>query len=762
MTIIAKLTLGALLLLSILRVQASEGESAGIFGLSLHQLLEIKVTARKHEEELSQVPVSVSVIDAKTLDDINARNLLDLGRDIPVFFIDQGNNFGVRGIFSGTPNIGLEAGNSLFIDGIYSLNPLSSLVLMDIQRIELLKGPQATFYGRNTIAGAINVVPRAPELHTNSVESQLVVADRGQREVLATINLAVSEQMAARISAGHLEKDGFVHNNFDNSELHDRNIDTLRWQWLFDNESWQVKWSNDYTEAQRQTFDGQLRAPSSPASAARLAQLRAALDLSEAQTPTSSLRVNINAPKTELDEHWGSHLSISTQLGSNTRLSSISSRRSLYHHTDQDDEDHLPIFLLSAATEERWLMNNQELRLNHDVSDALSISAGFYWEQLRSSSFDNIHSSAQVLPLLGIDQNEAARIHYSSHISSSTRAMYASVDYTISEKLAVTAGARKNRDEKHLDFVQQGGCFVTSGDLQNFCFFPQIALQDQLSDQAFMPNFSVSFFPNRRSLLFMRFAEGVKSAGFNADLVQSGAPTSAGFANAFFPEVTSDVDLSLQQEMITSYEIGYRGLIDHDRYFIQSALYHLDYDDFQSSRFTGTEFVAAKNGAAEVNGWEFSAGMKNADKSEISFGLHAISSKYVNFPEGQDAQGNPINHKDNSLINAPSLAGFVRLKNFGRLNQQLNWQSNLNLNYRSDYYTAPANGSASRVDATYRINARLGLLPVHGNWSLFLWARNLTDQVDETQNQTNSLTGLEQTTLSEPRSLGIQFKLAID
>ncbi len=177
----------------------------------------IIVTARKREEALDEVPQSVAVLSRMDLERRNVTTLQDVQRLVPNLTLAPAQNVGdaagnafIRGIGQEDFAAGADPGVAIYLDGVYMGRTMGALgELVDVERIEVLRGPQGTLYGRNTIGGAINIVSRQPELG-NGGQASLLAASRDRLEQRATVNLALDERWRLRLAAGHSERDGYV------------------------------------------------------------------------------------------------------------------------------------------------------------------------------------------------------------------------------------------------------------------------------------------------------------------------------------------------------------------------------------------------------------------------------------------------------------------------------------------------------------------------------------------------------------------------
>ena len=194
---------------------------------------DIVVTATKREQTLQDVPVSVAVTSEQTIQRAQIRDLIDLQSVVPSLKVAQFNsvgqtNFIIRGFGNGNGNVGIEGSVGVFIDGVYRSRSAASLNdLPEIERIEVLRGPQSTLFGKNVSAGAINIVTKRPQFEPGG-RLDLTVGNRGQMIAKATATGPLSRTVAIRLSGTVNERDGFYHNVVTGRDVNDRDRFSVR------------------------------------------------------------------------------------------------------------------------------------------------------------------------------------------------------------------------------------------------------------------------------------------------------------------------------------------------------------------------------------------------------------------------------------------------------------------------------------------------------------------------------------------------------
>ena len=194
---------------------------------------EIIVTATKREQTLQDVPVSVSVTSAQTIERAQIRDLIDLQSVVPSLKVAQYNsvgetNFIIRGFGNGNGNVGIEGSVGVFIDGVYRSRSAASLNdLPEIERIEVLRGPQSTLFGKNVSAGAINIVTRRPQFEFGG-RAEMGIGNYGQLVGGVSLTGPLSKTVALRLSANVNQRDGYLRNVVTGGDLNDRNRVSVR------------------------------------------------------------------------------------------------------------------------------------------------------------------------------------------------------------------------------------------------------------------------------------------------------------------------------------------------------------------------------------------------------------------------------------------------------------------------------------------------------------------------------------------------------
>jgi iron complex outermembrane recepter protein len=338
------------------------------------QIETIYVTARRKTEALEDVPISITVLDGAALGDAGLTLATDIQERVPGLVVSVPNarltSYTIRGLGSSSANDGIESSVGLFLDGVYlGRQGLSVFDLVDLERVEILRGPQGTLFGKNTTAGAINIVTRPPDAErAGTVE--LNFGDFDNYQVRGSLNDALSDALFGRISGYVTQREGNIDNRFGGDALNTREKYGLRGQLLWKpQDGLSARVIAEFVENDEACCAFPLRAPVRPAVAAR-----------DAFMEYERVGTDPYARETDADQRTRSRMrqkALSTEVNwdvaESHRLVSISAVRDWYFLPLNDDGTSLHLASTSTPNEHRQL--SQELRLDSSLSISIPCSA---------------------------------------------------------------------------------------------------------------------------------------------------------------------------------------------------------------------------------------------------------------------------------------------------------------------------------------------------------------------------------------------------
>ncbi|HET6592278.1 MAG TPA: TonB-dependent receptor plug domain-containing protein, partial [Xanthomonadales bacterium] len=212
---------------------------APAFAQSSGEIEEIVVTATKREQTLQEVPIAVSVVSAEVIEQAQINDIMDLQASVPSLRVTQlqttGNtNFVIRGFGNGANNPGIEPSVGVFIDGVYRSRSAAALFdLPNLERVEVLRGPQSTLFGKNASAGVINVVTAAPDMDEFGGSASLSYGNYNQVIVKGDISGPINDTVGFSLALSSNKRDGYFDNLQTGSEINERDRWGIRGQLLF-------------------------------------------------------------------------------------------------------------------------------------------------------------------------------------------------------------------------------------------------------------------------------------------------------------------------------------------------------------------------------------------------------------------------------------------------------------------------------------------------------------------------------------------------
>lgn len=749
----------------------------------------IIVTARQRPEDAQDVPAALSVVDARWLEQSYTLNTRDLTALVPALNYSSANPrntaFTIRGLGSSVvavsqANDGLEPGVGYYVDGVYHARPATAAFdFSDIERIEVLRGPQGTLFGKNTTAGAINIISAAPSF-TRSVNGELSGGERrfAQGRFSATGPLA-GETLAYRLSGTFTRRDGVLRNVTNGRDQNTLGAQAVRGQVLWQPSStFRLRliadFSNFDSECCTQVY---LRVGTSLRPAARqFPALAAAAGYTLASTNPYDRLTDIDAPLAVETSEGGIAGTADWDIGPAT-LTSITAWR-FWNWDAANDRDYtgLPIQLIQRIPSRQDQLS-QEVRIASDGEADVSYVAGLYFfRQVLTGSPNSVFgpygapwligattgASATPVPanlLDGYGQTGETRFAVNSY------AAFAEANWRIAARVRLTGGLRYTYESKLGDYSTQvsGGPATTSPALINArlgVLRPQTyAARDREGSLSGRAN--IAWQPTNAILLYASFARGFKSGGIN----MSGLPLDANNQPALATAV-------VEPERNTTWEAGVKSTLWDDRLTLNLAAYHTTVSDFQATVVDSSQTVALRGYLSNipevrVQGIEADAALRLGRLTLIG-ALAYGDGTYTDYPAGPC----PL-ELQTAATAACDLTG-QRLAGLPRWSETLSADYTLPVaggvlflhaesNWRSGYSGDPSLSRFTFVEGYNLTNASLGYRQENADgegWEIAVFARNLLD-ADYIQNVTIQAgnSGLILGTPSDPRTVGVTFRL---
>lgn len=710
----------------------------------------VVVTARRIEETAQEVPIPVSVVSGNQIADAGAFNVNRLKEQIPTvqFYSTNPRNSSVqiRGLGApfGLTNDGIEPGVGLYIDGVFYARPASaSLDFLDVERVEVLRGPQGTLFGKNTTAGAINVTTRRPGF-TPETEFELNYGSIGFVQAKASITgPLLGRKVAGRLSFSGTQRDGNVYNVTTQEPVNDLNNLGVRGQVLYTpSERVAVTLAIDNTR-QRVRGSTQVFAGVTPT----LRPANRQFDTIAAEVgyvpPSRNAfdRVtDVDSPLRSNQGLGGASLNADWRVGAGRLTSTTSWRYWDWDPLNDRDFIGLPITTVSSGTskQRQW---TQEVRYAGDLSSRANFVAGVfvYQQQIDSDPVIKQEQGASAARWLLAPTPAAATpglldgYGFDQYLNyrNTSAALFGQVEWSVTDRLRLLPGLRFNYDKKDVDFDQQvyGGLQTTDPvliALKLSVLAPQTYSAD-VDDTNLSGQLTLAYALARRVNTYATYATSFKSVGLNL----GGVPTDAVgrpvlSAATVRPEDVRHIEAGIKTEPF-------------DGVTANVTVYDTEIKDFQTQVQNAAVGVLrgylANAEKVRVRGVEFDGNARVNDHLSFYGAVAYTDGKYVSFPDAPaplEETGGP-GFKDISGSVLPGISEWAgslggEYANPGRaLGRAGEYFGAIDASYRSSFSSSPSASKYLVVEGYSLLNARVGFRAADG-WTLSLWARNLLDR----------------------------------
>jgi iron complex outermembrane recepter protein len=673
----------------------------------------IYVTAQRRQENLQQVPVSATVFDQENLNQQNATRLRDLEFSVPNVIVtgaaeNQGIDFVLRGIRASAFNAGFESGLSMYIDGVVMGRPFGfNQDLADIERIEVLRGPQGTLFGKNTLAGAFNIVTRRPTPE-HEVRGTLSVGNYNLFQGHVSVNVPLSSNVFVRGTAFGVHRNGY-YENVNGPDLDDEGAIGGRLQLRFvPTDRLTIDLNIDAMREDRNILFGEAgdTAPGSP---------------------PGPFTVAVNFSPFESRRMRGIGLTAEYEVADGYTLTSITGLRDAYSITESDS-DATPQNLIDSSQAYDQYQFSQEIRLTSPMQDRFNYILGlFYFHQtLEQNWIDRFRPGFVIFDLLDPKIQTIDAV-----VTTDNYAAYGHFNFRVTDWLEFFGGLRYDHEEKNVIFSQQGipiiGTAVISG------------ATDSLTESNFVPLVGANVRPASNILLYAKFSQSFKSGGWNLE------------------QLASIANWAFGSEYVNAYELGIKTDWFRNALRVNAALFRLDYEDLQVATFDPernlTRILNAASARSQGVEVEVLASPLRWLNLQAAYGF--TDAEYLDF------QVSPtVNLRGSTLPSAArhTLSGSINVET--PINDQLTFSAWVGAAWRSKAVVARANVRdpfflATEQNSTTLVQARIGISAADERWSAFLWGRNLTDTLYLTSIRRN-FAGVDQATFGPPRTYGVQ------
>ena len=704
---ISRLFLGSLMMISLVPLSGAQ-----------QVLEEIIVTAQKREQSKQDIGISITVFTGDQIRELGFTNSIDIINHTPGLVYGtpaaEGNNanLSLRGVSLSTIFDVSESPISVYVDEVYyGFIPGATFQLYDLERTEVLRGPQGTLFGRNATGGLLQFVTKQPTNHFEAY-ADLTYASHDQFKSEGAINVPITDSLFVRASFATDRYDGYVDNRFPGQEdPNDTDKIAGRFQALWQvNENLELRFNahaseDDSNAGSWQHVSGTL----TPDSTDSVLTPGVPGPFGYADTdgdPFAGDYDHIRPLKVENRGMWGK---INWTLPNGWQLTSITA----YEYFDrfyEEDTDMSPNSIIYASLVGESEQFTQELRLSGEANDdTVRWVGGFYYID-REVSDAGLNVALPFLPLPPPPPGATVNTHDISQQENDSWAVFGQAEWDFAEQFTFLAGVRYTEEDAELDFVSSVTPFfedpVTPDDVI-FTFnkgnFGDYAVQKgEFVDW----KLELDWQPVEDVMLYASFSRGTKSAGFN--------PTNLGATD---PSV-----LTFGKETLDAYEGGLKSEFWNNRVRFNASGFYYDYKDFQAFAFLAVGQQQVINSDAEISGFELELHTNPLEGFNIWLGLSVLADATVK--DQLDILGV---RRDRNMAFAPDyqVDGIIRYEwpmFGGTLGAQLDFV------YSDGYFSDTQNFTSSMTDEYELWNGRLTYTSSDGNWEVSTFVQNMFDE----------------------------------
>ncbi|MBB6271215.1 iron complex outermembrane receptor protein [Pedobacter cryoconitis] len=753
---------------------------------------EIVVTSRRRSEVLQDVPIAITVIGGQAAENAGAFNVNRLKELVPSVQLYASNarntTLNIRGLGStfGLTNDGIDPGVGFYVDGVYQARPAAtSTDFLDIEQIEILRGPQGTLFGKNTTAGAFNITTAKPT-QTPSGKVELSFGNYNFMQAKTSVTGAVAKNLSARLSISGTQRDGTIYNTREERRYSGQNNLGFKGQLYFTpSDKLQILLSGDVSIQHPAGYPLVIAGVTTTERSAfrQYAKIISDLGYQQPVVDPASRTINTNTPWKHDQSIGGISVNVDYKIGKGTLTSTTAWRFWNWDPTNDRDFSELAALTKSQGNS-RHDQYSQEIRYAGNLSEKVSGVIGLFalgqnlkgldqteevgkdqWRFVQTSNTGTqaLYSTPGLLDGYGIKTN--------STIKSLSAAVFAQVDWEFLNHFHILPGLRYTYDKKDVNYdrVTYGGLQTTNADLLALkaAVYSNQRFTTNVDNNNLSGNITLSYRPSPKLNAYGTFSTAYKPVGVNV----GGLPTTS----------TGEADLSVavvKPEYVQHYELGVKtkpakGAI------VNISAFTTDIKDYQtnvqSPQLGVNRGYLANAEKVNVKGLEIDGIYQLGRFLTLNAALAYLDGKYVKFTnaplpleetghtEVVNGVATQVAFKDASGGRLPGISkwnvsGGAEFSNPGKIaNITGRYFIAADASYRSEYSSNPTPSRVLNIQGYALLNARLGFKS--DKFSVFFWARNIANKNYYEQLQAAAgNSGLYAGVLGDPRTYGITLR----
>ena len=729
-------------------------------------LREIIVTAQSRQQTLQDVTLSVVAVGGDQLQEQNLARIEDLQAQVPNLNLTEtgiATNIFIRGIGSGV-NQGFEQSVGTFIDGVFYGRAQSTRApFLDLERIEVLRGPQTILFGKNSIGGALNITTARPTDYFEGYARAQYEFEDNEMIFEGAVSGPLAEGIRARVAGRYRDADGYYQNLTLNREEAQREDITLRGQLEVDlGETLTARFKAEYSEfdviGRNGEVIGELPGAAGPFTGLTFSQvLVGAFGADQSVLNNTFDRQRSSNGDTSFNETQAYQMTLDWELGEYD-LQSITAYTKL-DYNELCDCDFTGAVIFDAVLREQYDQFSQELRLTSPEWDTFDFIAGLNFQTSDHNYEDDIVIAPNSVLVAAVNAQgpgagnliagtQASRV---ALVDADVYSGFAQVNWRLSDALTLQIGGRLTHETKdasrNMTILAQGGGALPAAQAGAPLVFAQVfgitsenlanlgpggaAFQDALgvitvtgsrNETQFTPDVKLQFEPNPDVLLYASYARGVKSGGF--DFRANNRAQSATLAESF----------EFDTEQANAFEVGGKFAFANGRGEINVAGFFTDFSDLQISIFDGILGFNVGNAAlAEVKGLELDGRFALTDNLTLSGAVAFTDFEFTDFENGQcffgavPDNGPFCSYTGQSQLLLSDVSGFVALNGDFPIFSDYELSFNAVANFASEYDASATYDPALVQDGFAKLDLRVAFGPDSDAWEVAFLGRNLTN-----------------------------------
>jgi iron complex outermembrane receptor protein len=738
-------------------------------------LEEVMVTATRRMESVQDVPISIGVVTGEFIQEFNIVDVADFQSYVPGLQVQQ--TFGswavrIRGLGSGITNLAFDSSVPVFNDGVYcGRGKCMESMFLDIQRVEVARGPQGALFGKSTMAGAIGIISAKPTDEFSAYARAGYEIEDGDYLVEGAISGPFSDTFRGRVAFRYEDLGGWVKNAF--VSFDEPQAEKLAIRASFE---WDAT-DNTMFYFKLETGDSDTKGRSNQLVVPGIMSI-ISTDPDPEYIPDNIRRVSTGVGEEDFyDYEWSlANLTMETQLGEHSLAVILGYWE--YDNAWRLDVDGGPNSSLNTDLRDNYDQTTAEVRFLSPVGGALEYIVGAWYQDSNLATQQYSPFSNQLAHFFGgvilgvpgflLPPEEVGGVGMDRHMPSrdqSAWSLYGQLTWNINDRWRLIGDVRYTEETQKgigqaFPSIFPNEVDPVHVDRQYLFHNNQYEFYQTRKDESFDPALRLQWDANDNTMMYIGYAKGSKAGGLKANDGTLGDQLIAACADPTFCQTYVGQDSVTPDDMIAgltlaqgnavfdyedeegeSFEIGAKMTLADGAATLNIALYTMTFENLQTSSYDGTRFIIQNAASADIDGFEIEGTWQATQNLRILAGLAYVDATYADFPGGQC-----IITPDHELLNEGCVDGEENLAGF-RLERSPEWEgnlallwhsdissnvqllANLSMYYSSDYFVRQDFDPHGRQKSFTKWDARVALGFADGRWEVGITGRNLSDEL---------------------------------